>query len=435
MRRFGGAKIDEARKLVTCSEILDANRWRGEWHGQTFECRALPDTTYLTVGSAAFCHVLPGTSELVAVWPPVKTPPETLYFAINKGTVAGPVFPSSDLYVLDSLSGPPAVVWTSSDFETIRQLAWTNVTHRLYIFTRYTGDEDYFWRIYEFNTSDNIATLVYEVALIADWSNLLSGGVAEFGDKLFIVNGTWHNSYLWRFDPVSHSVDTVNTIAALGGDPCDFGGVAALNGKLVHCSGEVLHESSTGDPGSFTQVANIKALWTRQERASELTTHNTDGRIYFLGGMCLAGANDHFVIYSWDGSTLAAEYDILEASNDRGSLGIIYSGDVAGDIVACGWRDYRSTFAVRLHGRFDGVWGLDYQTPAGWFNDISENLIQFDGEICWLVNEGAAGYPVQITHLYRRTAPGAVTDVTTWTPVRVTGAMTLAWTNKLCHEI
>ncbi|MFA6046388.1 MAG: hypothetical protein WC718_15495 [Phycisphaerales bacterium] len=59
--------IDEPYKLITVAAIVDTTRFRGIWRGQSYEARALPDTSDLTVGDAVVCCVLPGTSELVAV--------------------------------------------------------------------------------------------------------------------------------------------------------------------------------------------------------------------------------------------------------------------------------------------------------------------------------------------------------------------------------
>ena len=60
--------IDEARKLLVVREIIDTAHFTGIWRGQPYECRALPDTGGLVVGDVAFCHVLPGNTELVALF-------------------------------------------------------------------------------------------------------------------------------------------------------------------------------------------------------------------------------------------------------------------------------------------------------------------------------------------------------------------------------
>lgn len=59
--------IDEAYKIIMVAAIVDTKRFRGVWRGQSYEARALPDTSDLTVGDAVVCFVLPGTTELVAV--------------------------------------------------------------------------------------------------------------------------------------------------------------------------------------------------------------------------------------------------------------------------------------------------------------------------------------------------------------------------------
>lgn len=67
MKRLGAGRVDEARKLLQITEILDAERFRAAWRGQQYECRALPGTGTMTVGDQVICHVLPDNTQLIAL--------------------------------------------------------------------------------------------------------------------------------------------------------------------------------------------------------------------------------------------------------------------------------------------------------------------------------------------------------------------------------
>jgi hypothetical protein len=65
--------VDETRKLIEVTEIYTVFRFRGTWRGRTFECRALPTTSWLSVGQKVICHVVPGSTELIAINRKVET--------------------------------------------------------------------------------------------------------------------------------------------------------------------------------------------------------------------------------------------------------------------------------------------------------------------------------------------------------------------------
>lgn len=67
MIRFGAGRVDEARKLLQVTAILDAERFRGAWRGQHYECRALPGTGGMAVGDEVICHVLPDNTQLIYI--------------------------------------------------------------------------------------------------------------------------------------------------------------------------------------------------------------------------------------------------------------------------------------------------------------------------------------------------------------------------------
>jgi hypothetical protein len=419
--------IDEARKLVTCSEILDANRWRGAWQGQHFEARALPDTTQMTVGDDVFCHVLPGSTELVAVYPPLAR--EILYFTPGNASYAA----HGTLYKLTSLTVAPVAIWTAPNAdEYISALAWTKLTNRLYLFTcrDITGRPQ---RIYEYDVATDTATLV--------WGPDTSMGavapvdVAEFGGNLYVVYGKLAYSYLMRFNPVTYAMSTVNTITpAVNGYQ---GGVAVQGGNLVHCGGDDLWLSASGNPASFSQVADITPLWDYHQRANSLTTHTADGKIYLNGGCCQdVGGIYHFVVYSWDGASLVAEYDTSPARmyNGWGSIGLAYSGAVPGDVYGAEEGKLTVPKGATLYKRDAGAWGADTSVALPYWTKAFQNLVQFGGKTLWLVHHWPS-----TARLLQRDSAGSLTELGNWNITVPYGpgnpCMTLARTDKLCHEI
>lgn len=75
-----------SRILAIASEIIDDTHFRGAWQGQHYEGRALPGTSQMSVGDAVFCNVLPGNSEVVAIYPPAAG---RIYYGIPAQAVGG----------------------------------------------------------------------------------------------------------------------------------------------------------------------------------------------------------------------------------------------------------------------------------------------------------------------------------------------------------
>jgi uncharacterized protein YfaP (DUF2135 family) len=150
----------------------------------------------------------------------------------------------------------------------------------------------------------------------------------------------WNNN-LYRFDPVVYTMTAVNSSVGGVGAWWNGGGVAVTNGTIVHCDGTHLFASASGDPGSFAQVADLSTGWFQQMGANSLVTNSADGKIYLSGGHCYDSdtpVNVHSPIYSWDGTTLTLEYEVVEpVGGDEwyfGGLGLRYNGMVPTDIIA-----------------------------------------------------------------------------------------------------
>lgn len=334
---------NEARKLITVSEILDANRFRGAYRGHTYEARALPNTDSLIVGDSAFCHVLPN-SELVAIQPMWQ---EVLYF--SPGAIDNALVPGV-LYKLVAYDGAPQLVWACPNpNEVITSLVWAVVNKRFYVVTleqvEITPPQG---RIYEYDTSTDTATEI--------WSDATALGeqpgvdVAEFEGCLYIHCGgyAYVDTRLLRFDPVAHMATEVVVVAvpAWPASAIYGGGVAILNNKVVWCDGCRLYESATGDPGSFAEVYDLRNDWawysTRHSQigAQDLVTHKADGKIYFV----IYEADDPVtfdrvtLIASWDGTAVTYEHivtwDTISPEPHFVATGLAYTGAIPDDVYA-----------------------------------------------------------------------------------------------------
>ncbi len=137
--RYGDAQIDEARKLITCTEVLDDNRWVGVWRGQFYECRALPDTSQMSVGDAVFCHVLPGNSEIVAIFKQTGA----MFIAPGYWHSASPPYVyDCALYKWDGISTPEKI-WSFDHRASVTAMAQMSTNKRVYL------------AVYDYNNNTN----------------------------------------------------------------------------------------------------------------------------------------------------------------------------------------------------------------------------------------------------------------------------------------
>lgn len=59
--------VDEHRKMLWVTVILDDYNFRATWRGREYECRAIPGTASLASGDVVICHALPGSTQLLAI--------------------------------------------------------------------------------------------------------------------------------------------------------------------------------------------------------------------------------------------------------------------------------------------------------------------------------------------------------------------------------
>ncbi len=346
MRRFGGANIDEARKLVTCSAILDSNRWLGEWHGQTFECRALPDTTYLTVGSAAFCHVLPGTSELVAVWPPRQG---QMMF-ISPGYCDNGAYWSSQLWKFDGTTFTQ--VWTAPMGCEITALGYSSATGLLYIavYGKWADEPDYALNfIYTANPStiDTVAPTRIQTYTSGD----PAGYGDDYGDPctqmcewngyMYFAHTAYWEYYSWvarlNLSTGDFDANVVWNEDYNGGS----GGLGISGGKIWWSSGDMLYNSADGV--SWTEQADFHDPAYNWWGTAGYVTDPVNDDIYFGWGHYSWGSTGVGISKIHEGALPEVIWELADADSEAhipNQLTISYNGNSPEYVWASTWWYY-----------------------------------------------------------------------------------------------
>jgi hypothetical protein len=294
MIRFGGAKIDEWRKLVYVQEILDATRFVGVWRGQTYECRAAPNTSPLTVGDTVMCHVMPGNSELIAVRP---VSGEVLFVSVG-----GPDEFTPAVFMFTSPTVAPTKIFQQVDTGVLRlvtAMAWCQATNSLIFVCSATDGGGDTHDIYEYHIGDASPTLrhSYEIDLAYGvWASCVD--MAEYGGQLYFWHaGTDDESLCARCDPTNIAATFEVVFTAAG--PFRFnpseGGLAVIGTTIYALDGDRVYSSPSGDVGSWAQVHD---LWTLngESTASGLVSDPNNDCAYFCTWCFLEEYEDFFPV-------------------------------------------------------------------------------------------------------------------------------------------
>lgn len=262
--------VDEARKLLQVREIIDLTHFTGVWRGQAYECRALPDTSRLSVGDAAFCHVLPGNTELVAVFPPAG---EELWFSPGVDQVG---FLPQVWYLLAG-SDVPVLAWTGTNaYEYVTNIAWCKGNQSLYVFTWQDNSPPYGIRVYKVNRTTKTLTMVAS-HLTAGWGDDNTDpivDVAEFDGKLYGMTGGYLNwGNVWEFNPATNALALFRVFPELNG----FGfGIAcnAARDTMFASDGRNVYSYTT--LGGWVYDVDLFATFGANDNMAMLTDRESD---------------------------------------------------------------------------------------------------------------------------------------------------------------
>lgn len=376
--RFGAAKIDEARKVVYVQEILDATRFVGVWMGQTYECRAIPDTTDFTAGDNIVCHVMPGNSELIAVRPVGEV--ELLFVSV--GGLDG-YTPTVWMFTDPAIA--PTKVFEQADTgvdRLVTAMAWCQATNSLIFVCSASWGGGWTHDIYEYHFGDPAPTLrhSYDPDTLGIWAACMD--MAEWGGKLYFWNsGSDDPSILYRCDPrnIAASFEIVlQTAGPYRFDPGE-GGLAIVGGNIYALDGDRLYSSASGDSGSWAQVAD---LWTlnNEGAACALVTDPGGDCAYFSTLRYVHGASPDSIWrcirrINGDGSLTLEHQEGLGGYDDFtgaqfSSITLPYPPSAASQPAALQWYAWPSDVGhprPRTHDVYrrqgDGSWAFE---DAGW---------------------------------------------------------------------
>lgn len=424
--------IDEARKLLVVREIIDTKHFTGVWRGQAYECRALPDTSSLSVGDSAFCHVLPGNTELVAI---LRANPQ-LWFS------PGAESPNyrGELWMLTTGNAPTLQLTLGDDQRYFTQLAWSQGV--LYAFDfKFAAIGDDTITISSVNrTAKTLTTLATWTGAHPNHSDAVID-VAEFGGMLYTMHNGWAGSQVVRrFDPATNAWSTVYNFTTDGGNGYS-GGIAVdpVGNKLVATDGSIAVTSPTGNVGDWTLEYTFTNYYV--DNFGLITNRDDDDLVYM--GFQGYQAGDAMIM-SRNAGVWSNEMVVAVDETGACSFTQEHTGAVAVALYAqqfgYGVADAPVVWRKAAGG---GAWGVDWAGPGGdWEGLMNSGLCYHDGQVysLWSNYYGAA---TPATRLYVRDAGGTWTLVQEWanyeflatTPSWVSGMASVPETVRLCHEV
>jgi len=280
--------VDEHRKLLYATAIIDATHFLGMWHGELFEVRCLPDSGSVAVGDLVFTHVLPSNSELVAIFrggglylAPGKYNQHDGHF--GQGTVyklVGGVWQLLATFGRDEDADPDGF----SDDAYVSCMFWDTSLKKLYAVPWYENwvgtafqpnPEPY--DLYEVNTQTGVVTGLGHSAVMRpvdefanQWNNpnCYCQQATKFGNYWFITGVRqeeyvafpgfyYERAVLYKFDPVA------NTMVLIDAEPVD-------------------HETSAYNPGVATEGTTLYWWFIDDDAANHIVYRSSVNGINFV---------------------------------------------------------------------------------------------------------------------------------------------------------
>jgi len=422
--------VDEARKLLYVTAIIDATHIRGTWKGQQYEVRCLPENG-AAVGDTIMAHVLPGNTELVAIF----RMGEVLYFAPG----VEPANYRGELYKYTG-TGLPSFVWQApSDYEWITCMAYYAATSLLYIWTY--NDDDGNTRIYKLDPADDSVTWILTWAA-PDVPTDVAEHTYMGATYLYVAHGWfWFSPFVDRFDPITETRVTVFT------PPAGYlTGICVRNNILYFHTNRLVYSSADGVIWALN--ADLGLLFGLHVDSPGIMVLNpVDNMIYMTARRALI-APTMGVVLMYDGFAWAVDYDYdpspISQSGMMG-IGMLYHDDTETVVMPYSW--WFANERTEAHRKdVIGGWAMDWAGAPlglGWGSPACQTMATIAKKQCYLVQDYVGPHPNFNVALWVRdaVAPFATNLIQTYAGYQgFPGhadivSMTIAKTTKKIHEI
>jgi hypothetical protein len=305
---------------------------------------------------------------------------------------------AAELYVYDGVN-TPSLVWTGPPYVAY-EARWVlchlyNYNGKILIFMFNTSGDVEARRVYEFDpVTRNTVLRVndYEPEVGGDtWTGVFS--VAEHNGKLLISHaGNARDVILSRLDPSDWSITFIQKVESV--DDGVGGIVVHDDGYIYWNTGQFILSSTTGEPGSFTEIYDMNGPWNTWAVSNDLQPH-TDGYVYCGGIYTEASGHNRQRIYKIRDNTVTVDHDEDHLSFEEQCIQVAFESTPEG-LFAIPWFG-------EIYVKNGGTWQSD-GTVTNWSN--TPHSAYFKGKVYW----GGDNEPRQ---LRRRDAPGSVSVVAT----------------------
>jgi alpha-tubulin suppressor-like RCC1 family protein len=305
---------------------------------------------------------------------------------------------AAELYVYDGVN-TPSLVWTGPPYVAY-EARWVlchlyNYNGKILIFMFNTSGDVEARRVYEFDpVTRNTVLRVndYEPEVGGDtWTGVFS--VAEHNGKLLISHaGNANDVILSRLDPSDWSITFIQKVESV--DDGVGGIVVHDDGYIYWNTGQFILSSTTGEPGSFTEIYDMNGPWNTWAVSNDLQPH-TDGYVYCGGIYTEASGHNRQRIYKIRDNTVTVDHDEDHLSFEEQCIQVAFESTPEG-LFAIPWFG-------EIYVKNGGTWQSD-GTVTNWSN--TPHSAYFKGKVYW----GGDNEPRQ---LRRRDAPGSVSVVAT----------------------
>jgi hypothetical protein len=390
--------IADTNAMPTSSVIFGGKVYWGGWDdattnnvtlkrrdsaGSTTEVQEYPDYTVFNVSTETFPMAL------------VPNVGDGLYYSPGRKSTA-PY--AAELYVYDGVN-TPSLVWTGPPYVAY-EARWVlchlyNYNGKILIFMFNTSGDVEARRVYEFDpVTRNTVLRVndYEPEVGGDtWTGVFS--VAEHNGKLLISHaGNANDVILSRLDPSDWSITFIQKVESV--DDGVGGIVVHDDGYIYWNTGQFILSSTTGEPGSFTEIYDMNGPWNTWAVSNDLQPH-TDGYVYCGGIYTEASGHNRQRIYKIRDNTVTVDHDEDHLSFEEQCIQVAFESTPEG-LFAIPWFG-------EIYVKNGGTWQSD-GTVTNWSN--TPHSAYFKGKVYW----GGDNEPRQ---LRRRDAPGSVSVVAT----------------------